>query len=273
MTTTLRFRYAKLGKVRFTSHRDVARMWERALRRSGLPVAWSKGFSPRPLLSFGYALPTGCESVAEYLDVHLAEEEGTPDRPDGEQSETSADEQRPWSPAGCVAALPGRLSPLLPQGVDVLAVGKLGDGVDSLQQAVTSCSWELEVLGVPAEELATRVEDLLDARSAVLRRERNGLQADGDLRPSVRALTVLGAVDDVPGQKVARCRLHAELATQPRGLRVAELVQRLGADLTLVRACRTQQWIERDGIRCDPLAMTGRAEDSFHAPHAEGRAS
>ena len=46
-------------------------MWERALRRSGLPVAWSEGFSPRPLLSFGLALPTGGESLAEYLDVRL----------------------------------------------------------------------------------------------------------------------------------------------------------------------------------------------------------
>jgi radical SAM-linked protein len=67
----LRFRYAKLGKIRFTSQRDVARMWERALRRSGLPVAWSEGFSPRPLLSFGLALPTGAESLAEYLDARL----------------------------------------------------------------------------------------------------------------------------------------------------------------------------------------------------------
>ncbi len=67
----LRFRFAKTGKIRFTSHRDVARMWERALRRSRLPVAWSQGFSPHPLLSFGLALPTGCESAGEYLDVRL----------------------------------------------------------------------------------------------------------------------------------------------------------------------------------------------------------
>ena len=55
----VRFRFTKLGKIRFTSHRDVARMWERALRRSLLPVALSQGFSPHPLLSFGLALPDG----------------------------------------------------------------------------------------------------------------------------------------------------------------------------------------------------------------------
>ena len=67
----LRLRYAKLGKVRFTSHRDTARVWERAMRRAGVPVAVSAGFTPRPRLSFGLALPTGAESVAEYLDLEV----------------------------------------------------------------------------------------------------------------------------------------------------------------------------------------------------------
>ena len=53
----LRVRFQKLGKVRWTSHRDVARMWERACRRVQLPLAWTAGFSPRPKLSFGLALP------------------------------------------------------------------------------------------------------------------------------------------------------------------------------------------------------------------------
>src|SRR5205814_9079184 len=68
----VRFRFAKLGKIRWTSHRDVARMWERAFRRVGLPLAYTQGFSPRPKVSFGLALPTGHESVAEYLDLELA---------------------------------------------------------------------------------------------------------------------------------------------------------------------------------------------------------
>jgi len=67
----IRFRYSKLGKIRFTSQRDVARMWERAIRRAHLPIAYTEGFSPRPQLSFGLALPTGAESLAEYLDMAL----------------------------------------------------------------------------------------------------------------------------------------------------------------------------------------------------------
>ena len=67
----VRFRFSKVGKVRFTSHRDVARLWERALRRAELPVALTEGFSPRPKVHFGLALPTGYESDGEYLDVDL----------------------------------------------------------------------------------------------------------------------------------------------------------------------------------------------------------
>ena len=71
----LRVRYSKKGKVRFTSHRDVARIWERALRRVGLPMAYSQGFSPRPKMSFGLALSTGHESEAEFLELELSEDE------------------------------------------------------------------------------------------------------------------------------------------------------------------------------------------------------
>ena len=69
----LRLRYSKLGMVRFVSHRDGARLWERALRRVSFPVAYTEGFTPRPKLSFDMALPTEAESAAEYIDIDLAE--------------------------------------------------------------------------------------------------------------------------------------------------------------------------------------------------------
>ena len=67
-------RSTKLGKIRFTSHRDTARMWERALRRAELPGGDAQGFTPRPRISFGLALPTGAESVAEYVDIDLVDD-------------------------------------------------------------------------------------------------------------------------------------------------------------------------------------------------------
>ena len=75
----VRLRYTKRGKVRFVSHRDIARAFERAFRIEQLPLAFTLGFSPRPKVSFGLALSVGHESDAEYLDFELRE----PIDPDG----------------------------------------------------------------------------------------------------------------------------------------------------------------------------------------------
>lgn len=239
--STVRFRFTKLGKIRFTSQRDVARMWERALRRTGLPVAWSGGFSPRPLLSFGLALPTGCESLAEYLDVRL---EGDAPDPPRQGLETGPELAR-------------TLSDALPNGLVVTACAALEAGRDSLQQEVTSCNWEVEVFGLTAGELAKRVQRLLDAPSVVIQRERKGRRVQDDLRPAVRSLALVGEAESGAPGAPAASRLAANLATQPRGVRPRELLEGLGAELVLARACRTHQWIEREGVRWEPLDVSG----------------
>ena len=233
----VRLRFAKLGKVRWTSHRDVARMWERALRRSRLPVAYSQGFAPHPLLSFGLALPTGCESRGEYLDVRL----GPP---------TTGETPLP--------ELAELMSELLPDGIEVQAAHPVDMAEGSLQQEVASCDWELEVLGVSGVELAERVERVLAAPNLTVRRERKGRQGDDDIRPSLLGLSVT----DPEG------RLRAEVATHPRGVRPADLVVALGAGVAPGRACRTHQWIERDGARFEPLALGGLGTPAVATQHA-----
>ena len=68
----VRIRYAKRGRLRFTSHRDIGRAVERALRRADVPVALSSGFNPHPRISYAGAAPTGAASEAEYLEIALA---------------------------------------------------------------------------------------------------------------------------------------------------------------------------------------------------------
>ena len=233
----LRLRFSKTGKIRFTSHRDVARLWERALRRSGLPVAYSQGFVPHPLVSFGLALPTGCESQGEYLDVWL----GAP-----------APGETP------VAGLAAALTPLLPDGIDVQAAAVVAAAERSLQQEVAWCDWELEVLGVPGEELRERVDNVLAAPVLTVRRQRKGREIDDDVRPAILALSVAGPDGQV----------KAELATHPRGVRPADLVTALGADAAPGRACRTHQWIERDGARFEPLPLSGLTTGAGAVQHA-----
>ena len=247
-----RFRFSKVGKIRFTSHRDVARMWERALRRSRLPVALSQGFNPHPLLSFGLALPTGCESQGEYLDARL-------------------EDVRPGDVG--IGELPTLLTELLPEGMTVQAVVPIGMAEGSLQQEVASCTWELEVLGVNGEELQGRIERALAAPSLTVQRERKGRQTEDDIRPAILSLALIGE-DTLEQGEYPNGRLRAELATHPRGVRPSDLLAALGTDVVLARACRTHQWIERDGARFEPLSVSGLGTDPIveHAA-AIGRAS
>jgi radical SAM-linked protein len=202
-------------------------------------VALSQGFSPHPLLSFGLALPTGCESRGEYLDARLDEA-----RPD----EVSFD------------ALPSLLTPLLPDGVVVQAAGAVALAEGSLQQEVASCDWELEVFGLSGEELQERVEQVLASPSLIVHRERKGRPTEDDVRPAILTLAVTH--DDGPEQGEQPIgRFRAELATHPRGVRPSDLLSAFGTDVVLARACRTHQWIERDGARFEPLSVSGLGTD------------
>jgi len=240
----VRLRFAKLGKVRFTSHRDLARIWERALRRADIPLVYSQGFSPRPRLHFGLALPTGAESWAEYLDADLVDD--TPVLDD----------------------LPGRLTPMLPSGIDVTAAAPVEAGTQSLQQAVVACDWRIEVLHDGGGDLMAAVERLLALDELPLARERKGQVTVDDIRPYVEGL-------EVGEPTTAGIELVARLRTQPRGLRPAEAVAALGAGEAAVegpvftpgRIVRTHQWMQRDGARQEPLPT------ATSAPHATARAS
>ncbi len=272
----IRFRYSKLGKIRFTSQRDVARMWERALRRARMPLAYTEGFSPRPQLSFGLALPTGAESLAEYVDVAL-------------------DPVRAADQGIDVATLPATLSGLLPEGIEIDAAVLVERSKDSLQQMVTSCSWTMRLAGLTRDELADSVAALLAADTVVITRERKGREELDDLRPSILALGVAVDGDDVAVDPSGRTvGLVAELTTQPRGVRPVELVRGLiavagdpvapeddgladpgrpGSIPVIDRVCRTRQWIERDGLRVEPLLGRDLPTGTDRAQHAMVRAS
>lgn len=232
-----RVRFTKLGKVRFLSHRDIARVWERALRRSGVRVAYSEGFSPRPRLSFGLALSTGYESLGEYLDIDLA------------------DEVDP-------AELPAVVTPSLPPGMGAQVAIAIPPGTDSLQQAVTSSSWKIDLPQVAPGPLADAVARLLALDEVPITVERKGTEVTFDARGAIVGLTACG------------WSLEAELTTQPRSLRPAELLRAIDPSWAAGAVLRTHQWTSVDGARCEPIPLGDLgARGATSAAHAEARAS
>ena len=191
--------------------------------------------------------------------------------------------------------LPGMLDGLLPDGLHVEEAVTVERSKDSLQQMVTSCSWTMRLTGVTRDELSGMVAAFLGADSVPVTRERKGREELDDLRPSVLALAVAeasaDAAEDPSGRTVG---LVAELSTRPRGVRPVELVRGLiavsggsadrpmdgrpdrgrpGSIPVLDRACRTEQWIERDGLRQEPLLGRVVPAETDRAVHAFERAS
>lgn len=222
----VRLRFSKRGKVRFISHRDVARAFERAFRVERLPLAFTAGFVPRPKVSFGLALSVGQESDAEYLDVELAE------RVDVEQ----------W---------PEVLTRALPEGLDVTGAVALVERAPALQESVTSVEYRVGVGGGSRRGVVDVVERALASPALETTRTRKGREVVEDVRPALQQMEVKGDDDGL-------VIVELEVSTRPRGARPAEILAAVAPHLTAERVLRTHQWIERGGAKLPPLAADAR---------------
>jgi radical SAM-linked protein len=157
----LRVKYAKRGRARFTSHRDFGRAFERALRRAGVPMAYSSGYSPHPRISYANSVPTGAASEAEYLEIGLAE---------------------PCDPQKVRAAL----DDALPLGLDIVEVIVAPPG--GLADALTGSRWRIDLPGVAGNEVEQAVTRFLAASTVeVERMTKNGVRTF-DARQAVVSL-------------------------------------------------------------------------------------
>jgi radical SAM-linked protein len=182
----VRLRFAKRGRLRFTSHRDVARAFERAIRRAGIPMAYSSGFTPHPRISWAGAAPTGAASEAEYVELGLSEQR------DPEQ-------------------LARDLDTALPPGIDVLEAVASG-GAGKLAERIDASMWELSLYGIDDGQLRGAAAGLLAAETAEVERLTKDGRRQIDVRaPLVSALIVEQAEPDA-GQSV---RVSGDSAAAP----------------------------------------------------------
>ena len=223
----LRLRTTKIGKIRFASHRDIAKVWERSLRRAEIPLVYSEGFSPRPKIASGLALPTGAESECEYLDFHL----------DDQKYETSN-----------ISSIPELLNRVLPEGITITGMVKMQSKYISLQQSVTSTVWSIEVKEY-LEEVYKWVEAVLNSKELVIERTRKGKQVVDNIRPYIRDIEV------EENDLLRRTSILAELKTQPRSLRPSEFLAAVEPNLTMVKLRRLKQFIDTGDNQIDPLDL------------------
>ncbi len=162
----LRLRYAKRGRLRFSSHRDFQRAFERALRRAGVPMAYSQGFNPHPRVSYANSAPTGTASEAEYVEIAVT---------------------AVLDPEKVRIAL----DTALPPGLDVLEVvsSKTSDFIERLEASV----WELECPGITLRQAQEALTAFLAVPEVQVERlTKNGIRTF-DARGPVLAAEVVEA--------------------------------------------------------------------------------
>ena len=185
-------RYAKRGRLRFSSTRDFQRALERAVRRAGVPMAFSAGFHPHPRISYANAAPTGAASEAEYFQLQLTQQ--------------------------CdLEALRAALDESLPQDMAVLRVVEAAPGAlaDLLQASV----WQLDFEGVTLETITDAVATFMDrAELLVTRMTKSGVR-EFDVRQAVLASdVVLVRAGDADGRDLVRWTMtiqHTTPAVRP----------------------------------------------------------
>ena len=159
----VRLRYAKRGRLRFSSHRDFQRAFERALRRAGVPMAYSAGFRQHPKISYANAAPTGVASEAEYIEIGLAA------RFDVDQLRADLDEA-------------------MPTGLDIVDAVEVreGDLVSRLEASV----WQFVLPEVTPQEGEAAVERLLAADEITVERMMKSGLRRFDARNAIRTAEV-----------------------------------------------------------------------------------
>ena len=167
-------RYAKRGKMRFASHRDVARVFERGVRRAGLPIAYSAGFTPHPRISYAGGTPTGVASEAEYLSLALTSRQAA-------------------------AQVRERLNATLPDGIDVIDVTEDPEG----RKALEASQWRVVVPGVAPVAAEQAVAGFLALSEAPVERLTDKGVRRLDARSAVVTLDVLGPADPHGGPRAS----------------------------------------------------------------------
>jgi radical SAM-linked protein len=164
----LRITFAKGEPIKYISHLDLMRTWERALRRAQVPLAYSEGFNPRPKISIASALPVGLTGRGEVMDIVLS---------------------RHISPYNLIK----RLKPHLPPGLEVLSVEEVYFRLPSLQSQMRYAEYRVVVESEETlAEMEKRVEQILSAQSLPRQRERKGRVTEYDLRPLIDDLWIEG---------------------------------------------------------------------------------
>lgn len=154
-----RIKFTKVGKVRFVGHLDLLKLFQRAIKRAGIPVAYSNGFNPHQLIGFAIPLPLGMASVGEYVDVELKEE-------------VSED------------IIKEKLNSAMPDGIDILDVRKYTKDDKSCAAIVEAALYEI-YLNDKIDDFSNVISNMLGQETLEIERTSKHKTKVVDIKPDI----------------------------------------------------------------------------------------
>lgn len=166
----IQYQFKRSTPLRFLSHLDQQRLFQRAFRRAEIPVEYSQGFNPHPRMSFALAMSVGLTSDGEYGEVIVSEDID-------------------------VDTFISRMNQVLPNGLEVIAAKICGAGVGSLSAALSKSVYQIRIKVVPGTDLAAlaaAIESYLALPQILIqKRNKKGKYVEKDIRPFIESIAVM----------------------------------------------------------------------------------
>ncbi|MHB9028796.1 MAG: TIGR03960 family B12-binding radical SAM protein [Candidatus Latescibacterota bacterium] len=215
--TRFRVKYTKTGPARFIGHLDLVRIFDRTMRRAGIPIAYSQGFHPHPRISFGPPLPLGMRSAAEFADFSLS---------------------TPFPEAGML------LAKSLPEGMEMLSIRPISEKAESLTKILILAEYRVQC--GRDERIGEKIKTILERESIPVERMSKSGPKEVDIRPGIIEITVSPEGDEFV------MLLSQETGKSARPSEVINLILDTGEPFEVTR---TEQYAEQQGKRMSPLEI------------------
>ena len=188
-----RIKYTKGPEVRFVSHLDLMRLFQRAVRRAGLPIGYSHGFNPHQLMSFGNPLSLGMTSTGEYCDFEFTREEDTEE-------------------------IVKKLNSVMNDGIEVKRATRLSQTALTAMADLCACEYEAILSdNVKPETVAEKLPEFMAQKEIVVMKKTKNNLKETDIRPDIYS------IENISDNDTAKIRL----------VLAAGSIRSLRADLTV----------------------------------------
>lgn len=227
-----RLKFKKGEPIKFISHLDLIRVFDRAIRRANLPIAYSKGFNPRPKMTFGPALKVGITSTGEYLDLEFT-------KPISESKIRS------------------RLNDVMPKGLIIEEVERLyEDNIKLSHLNVAIYSITIKIDGISRTELEDSISKILQAKEIIRFKPYFGKKK----RRKPRKVNIATLIYDIKLLEWEQpfAKLYLELSVGQKGSLspetvITELENILKKDIDIVKIHREDLYLKNGNLTLFPL--------------------